>query len=233
MNNLQEIQQFIHSPAFKMLSHDSQEELRQQERQFILAHIKDVAEQQFSTLAKEHGEPIRIKMSLELNGKAKVSFDDYEEDLSIGMVRDSSDEDLYNKQEPLLTHSLDWSPFEYGFTIDKKYHEALLKALAGKELPRGGFVPVVIEYDGEEFNAIIDHPDVKSRPDNIYRLIYRGKYKIGDKLKENFPDTYKYIKALKEEHGGRFQVKLPDELKATIALFEKESPTKFKFECKK
>ena len=75
MNKLQEIQQFMHSPAFQMLSQDSREELRQQERQFILAHIKDVAEQQLSTLAKEHGEPIRIKMSLELNGKAKVSFD--------------------------------------------------------------------------------------------------------------------------------------------------------------
>lgn len=233
MNNLQEIQKFMHSPAFRMLSHDSQEELRQQERQFILAHIKDVAEEQLSSLAKEHGEPIRIKMSLELNGKAKVSFDDYEEDLPTGMVCDSGAEELYNKQEPLLTHSLDWSPFEYGFTIDKKYHEPLLKALAVKELPRSRFVPIVIEYDGEEFNAIIDHPDVKSRPDNIYRLLYRGKRKIGDKLKENFPDTYNYIKTLKEEHGGRFQVKLPDELKATITLFEKEPPIKFKFECKK
>lgn len=233
MNNLQEIQQFMHSPAFQMLSHNSQEELRQQERQFILAHIKDVAEQQLSTLAKEHGEPIRIKMSLELNGKAKVSFDDYEKDTPVGIVCESGAEESYNNQEPLLTHSLDWSPFEYGFTIDKKYHEALLKAIAGKDLPRGGFVPVVIEYDGEEFNAIIDHPDVKSRPDNIYRLLYRGKRKIGDKLKENFPETYNYIKTLKEEHGGRFQVKLPDELKATISLFEKEPPSKFKFECKK
>lgn len=233
MNNLQEIQQFMHSPAFGMLSQESQEELRLQERQFILAYITDVAEQQLSTLAKEHGEPIHIKMSLELNGKAKVSFDDYENDTPLSIVCDSGAEELYNKQEPLLTHSLGWSPFEYGFTIDKKYHEALLKAIAGKDLPRGGFVPVVIEYDGEEFNAIIDHPDVKSRPDNIYRLLYRGKRKIGDKLKENFPETYNYIKTLKEEHGGRFQVKLPDELKATISLFEKEPPSKFKFECKK
>lgn len=233
MNNLQEIQKFMHSPAFSMLSHDSQEELRQKERQFILSHIKDVAEQQLSALAKDHGEPIRIKMSLEINGMAKVSFDEAETESQVNMVCDSVSELLYRKQEPILTHSLDWSPFEYGFTIDKKYHETLLKAIEGKDLPRGGIVPVVIEYDGEEFNAVIDHPDVKNRPDNIYRLLYRGKRKIGDKLKENFPETYNYIKTLKDEHGGRFQVKLPDELKATITLFEKEPPTKFKFECKK
>lgn len=134
------------------------------------------------------------------------------------------------KNDPILVHSLDWSPFEYGFTVDKRYHKGIFNAL-GKEIPVGSSIPVVIEYDGEKYNAVFDRPDVKGRSGDVVRLLYRGKRTLGDKLKEHYPRVYKYIKDLKEIHGGRHQVTLPENLRVNLCIFQKDTPSEYYLSC--
>lgn len=131
-----------------------------------------------------------------------------------------------------MNHPLDWSTFEYGFTIDRKYHEKIFE-IVGCIIPKGSSIPVIVEFEGEEYNASIGNANIKSRKENTLQLLYRGKHRIGDKLKELFSDTHTYLKTKKAELGGRAQIKLPEELQATITLYSKNAKGNYKMECKK
>ena len=88
-------------------------------------------------------------------------------------VEDSSDE-VTDENEIILTHSIDWSPFEYGFTIDKKFHEAVFKAV-GNYIPRGSGVDIKIVFQGKVFDAKITNADSQGRKGDTIRLLYKGK----------------------------------------------------------
>ena len=117
MNNLSEIQQFMQSPAFHLLSKESQEDMIEQEKKYLLLYIKSLANEHFKHIEKEHGEPIRIKMSLDISGNVDVQYDE-------SVVETSTQIETLSSVDAILTHPLDWSPFNQGFTIDTKFHEA-------------------------------------------------------------------------------------------------------------
>lgn len=224
MNNLSEIQQFMHSPAFNMLSQESQEDMRQQEKKYLLLYIKSLANEHFKNIAKEHGEPIRIKMSLDILGNVDIQFDE-------SVAETSKQAESLTSGDAILTHPLDWSPFNQGFTIDTKFHENIFNAL-GFVIPKGQSAKVIVELNGEDYPAKFANVDVKGRKGNVLQLLYSGKTGLGSKLQTLFPDTYSFIKEQKEKLGGKKMVKLPENLKATIKIYSKEDRKNFMMECK-
>lgn len=109
----------------------------------------------------------------------------------------------------VFSHLIDWSPFEYGFTIDKKYHEAIFNAL-GHYIFRGTGVDVKVLYDGTYYDAKISNADCKGRKGDTIRLLYKNKESnIGTILKKDVPEIYSYIKEFKDLYGGRKQCVLP------------------------
>lgn len=74
MTNIQEIRTFINSPAFDVLGEDTKQEILLKERQMVLFEIKSIAEKYLSPVAKLHGEPIHIKMSLGTDGHVMANY---------------------------------------------------------------------------------------------------------------------------------------------------------------
>lgn len=136
---------------------------------------------------------------------------------SINVVEDSSA--VYDEEsDVVLTHPVDWSPFEYGFTIDKKFHDAIFKAV-GKYIPRGSGVDVKIFFHGKVFDAKITNADCQGRKGDTIRLLYKGKNNtLGSYLKEILPEIYNYIKTFKEKNGGRKQCPLPSDIRKLLIM---------------
>lgn len=124
----------------------------------------------------------------------------------------------------IFRHLLDWSPFEYGFTIDKEYHDAIFESLGGP-LAKGTSKDVYLLLDDLRFDVKIGNADLNGRPDNCVRLLYRHKDEHpGLYLRHIFKKTYEYIKGEKDMLGGRAQVKLPDDLKVMLHVEETDAP---------
>lgn len=137
-------------------------------------------------------------------------------------VEDSFGE-MNNEDDIILTHSIDWSPFEYGFTIDKKFHEAVFKAV-GHYIPRGSGVDIKVLFQGKAFDAKITNADSKGRKGDTIRLLYKGKNNtLGSYLKEVLPEVYDYLKTFKEKNGGRKQCPLPSDLRKMLVLNRTEN----------
>ena len=118
--------------------------------------------------------------------------------------------------EVVFSHVIDWSPFEYGFTIDKKYHDAIFNSI-GRYIPRGTGVDVFIIFEDDKYEARITNADCQGRKGDTVRLLYKGKYNsLGAKLKTAVPEIYSYIRCFKEQYGGRKQCDLPNEFKKNL-----------------
>lgn len=134
-----------------------------------------------------------------------------------------------NKQDSniILIHPVDWSSFEYGFTIDNKFHEAIFAAV-GKYIPRGSGVDVKIIFQGKVLDAKITNANCQGRNGDTIRLLYKGKSNtLGSYLKEILPEIYNYIKAFKEVNGGRKQCHIPSEMHKLLVMKQTESPNTF------
>lgn len=130
----------------------------------------------------------------------------------------------------LLTHPVDWSPFEYGFTIEHKFHEAIFKAV-GHYIPRGSGVDVKLLFNGSLYDAKITNADRQVKGDTI-RLLYKGKRNnFGKRLQQELPDVYNYIKRFKEQNGGRSQCPLPSDLRHLLVMKETGKDMVYKIEC--
>lgn len=135
----------------------------------------------------------------------------------INLIEDSVEE--YNSESGVIfTHPVDWSPFEYGFTIDKKFHEQLFAAL-GKYIPRGSGIDVKIIFHGKVFEAKITNADSQGRKGDTIRLLYKGKNNtLGTYLQDFLPEIYNYIKSFKEKNGGRKQCPLPTDMRKLLVM---------------
>lgn len=132
------------------------------------------------------------------------------------LVSDSSD--IIVKNEIIITHPIDWSLFEYGFTIDKSYHDAVFKSL-GQYVPRGQGVNICLTLDGNLFEAKITNADSQGRKGDTIRLLYRRKNNnLGIYLKNRYPEIYNFIKSFKAQHGGRKQCILPSDLSKQLVM---------------
>lgn len=155
----------------------------------------------------------------ELDNKSFIVAEDFtyrdrEEDL----IKEKPESDYDNKDDFVFSHPIDWSPFEYGFTIDKKYHEPLFKK-EGIYIARGTGIEVKISFDGEIFEAKITNADCQGRKGDTIRLLYKSKSNsLGEKLKTVAPDIYSYIKNYKEQFGGKKQCTLPNKLKKSLVF---------------
>lgn len=130
----------------------------------------------------------------------------------------------------VLTHPVDWSPFEYGFTIDHKFHEAIFKAI-GHYIPRGSGVNIKLYFEGKLYDAKITNANRQVKGDTI-RLLYCGKHNnFGTRLKEELPELYDYLKQFKETNGGRSRCNIPIELRQRIALQKTAQPDVYNVLC--
>lgn len=128
--------------------------------------------------------------------------------------------------EVVFSHVIDWSPFEYGFTIDKKYHDAIFNSI-GHYIPRGTGVDVCILFEDDKYEARITNADSQGRKSDTVRLLYKGKYdNLGSKLKTVVPEIYSYIRCFKEQYGGRKQCDLPNEFRK-ILIFKQGNQSGF------
>lgn len=147
------------------------------------------------------------------------------------VINDHSDPTPGNTSAFVFTHPIDWSPFEYGFTIDKVYHEPIFKN-EGLYIARGTGIDIKIHFGEEIFDAKITNADCQGRKGDTIRLLYKGKSNnLGEKLKTVVPEIYSYIKNFKEQFGGRKQCPLPSHLKKTL-LFKRDGLRSYKMEIR-
>ncbi len=132
----------------------------------------------------------------------------------------------------VFTHPLDWSSFNYGMTIESKFHQAVFNAL-GLYIPRSRGVEITLLIDKLTYKVKITNADRKVNGDTI-RLLYKGKIATpGDYLKGKYPDAYKYLKEMKEAAGStRKQFELPPHLAKTMILKTTPKPLTFQMEIK-
>lgn len=130
----------------------------------------------------------------------------------------------------VFSHPIDWSPFEYGFTIDKKYHDSIFRTL-GQYIHRGSGVNIKIAFDKKEFEAKITNADCQGRKGDVIRLLYRSRYNnLGSHLKNVVPEIYSFIKTFKDLHGGRKQCVLPNNLRKHLVFKSSDVAGSFKME---
>lgn len=140
-------------------------------------------------------------------------------------------ESRFAEPNVILTHPVDWSPFEYGFTIEHKYHEAIFKVV-GRNITRGSGIDVQLLFKGELYDAKITNANRQVKGDTI-RLLYRGKKNtFGGRLKQELPDVYNFIKEFKAKYGGRTQCPLPKDLRHLLLMKETAEEHVYEIECK-
>lgn len=128
----------------------------------------------------------------------------------------------------VFSHPIDWSSFEYGFTIDKKYHASIFETL-GQYIPRGSGVDIRVSFDKNIYDAQITNADCQGRKGDTIRLLYRRKYNnLGTQLKNVETDIYSFIKHFKDLYGGRKQCTLPKNLQKTLVFKKTYNPTLLK-----
>lgn len=136
------------------------------------------------------------------------------EDASISLWDIPVDNDRY------FEHVLDWSTFEYGFTIEKKYHQIIFDFI-GRYIVRGTGVDIKVRYNEEMFDAKITNANCMERKGDTIRLLYPGScHNLGSQLKSNETAIYNYIKQFKDQYGGRRQCVLPVNLRKKL-IFKK------------
>ena len=126
-------------------------------------------------------------------------------------------------QSVVCVKYVDWSTFEYGFAVERSYHDAIFQAV-GRRIERGTSVPVSIIYGDEVYRACIDATSA-----GAIRVLYRktnGVY-LGITLKQQFPALYSYIKNFKECNPGQSRYTIPPELQRFLVL--KQTSEKYIF----
>lgn len=124
-------------------------------------------------------------------------------------------ESAREKSSPVFEHTLDYSFYRYGCTIDRKYHQAIFDVFGGR-IERGQHKDIVLRFDGKEFAAQIENVNRQGVKSDTIRCMWKGKEtaKLSAYLQQQFTDEFRTINAL---HEARIN-KLPDNLKR-IALF--------------
>ena len=134
------------------------------------------------------------------------------EDTNLSLKDISVGKNLY------FEHILDWSTFEYGFTIDKKYHQIVFE-LIGQYIARGTGINIKVRYNDELFDAKITNANSIGRKGDTIRLLYSGSsHNLGYQLKSNETIIYNYIKQFKDQYGGRKQYVIPDNLRKKLVF---------------
>ncbi|MCK8825398.1 McrB family protein [Fuchsiella alkaliacetigena] len=137
-----------------------------------------------------------------------------------------------SEKELLFTKKVNWSIFNWGFTISADYHEKLNK-INKENLDEGTSQEIKISIEGDEFTASLRNIDRNAKGTTL-QIRYDSNEKLQDFLKEKFANSYQYIikkrKELKEEGQKRPQVDVPDENAEYINIYPTDTPYKYRFE---
>lgn len=120
---------------------------------------------------------------------------------------------------PVFEHTLDYSFYRYGCTIDRKYHQTIFDVF-GERIERGTRRKITLRYDGKDFDAQIENVDINGRASDTIRCMWMGatEKKLSTYLQQQFMNDYK---AISELHENKIN-KLPDELKRIAMFYNKE-----------
>jgi len=90
----------------------------------------------------------------------------------------------------IFEHSLDYSFYNYGCTIDKKFHQSIFDALGGR-LERGQRANIVVSYDNKQFSARFENVDRHGVASDTIRCMWMGKSddKLSTYLQAKFPES--------------------------------------------
>ena len=136
-------------------------------------------------------------------------------------------------QSVVCVKNVDWSTFEYGFAVERSYHDAIFQAV-GRRIERGTSVPISIIYDDEIYEASIGNADVTIANSDTIRVMYKGKYNhLGITMKQQFPALYAYIKNFKERYPGKRRCVIPPELQRFLVLKQTSERYLFRLEIRK
>lgn len=99
----------------------------------------------------------------------------------------------------LFDHAVDYSFFNYGCTLDKKFHLIIFDVLGGR-IERGNKKDISLLFDGMEFSAQFENVDRHGVPSDTVRLMWKGRiaHKLSTYLQQKFPE-YKAIAELHEK----------------------------------
>lgn len=133
---------------------------------------------------------------------------------------DQEAEEIRKKKDPsdavvLFDHAVDYSFFNYGCTLDKKFHQTIFDVLGGR-IERGQRQDIVLIYDGKEFAAQFENVDRHGVKSDTIRLMWKGKAdaKLSAYLQQKFPE-YKTIADLHDRHEH-----VPENLLHTAFLYK-------------
>ena len=129
-------------------------------------------------------------------------------------------EEIRKKKDPtdvvvLFDHAVDYSFFNYGCTLDKKFHQTIFDVLGGR-IERGQRQDIVLIYDGKEYAAQFENVDRHGVKSDTIRLMWKGKAdaKLSAYLQQKFPE-YKTIADLHDRHEH-----VPENLLHTALLYK-------------
>lgn len=129
-------------------------------------------------------------------------------------------ENVEENSSPVFEHTLDYSFYRYGCTIDRKYHQAIFDVFGGR-IERGKRRKITLRYEGKDFDAQIENVDINGRASDTIRCMWMGatEKKLSTYLQKQFENDYKAISELHENHVN----KLPEELKRIALFYNKEN----------
>lgn len=120
---------------------------------------------------------------------------------------------------PVFEHTLDYSFYRYGCTIDRKYHQSIFDVFGGR-IERGTRRKITLRYEGKDFDAQIENVDINGRASDTIRCMWMGaaEKRLSSFLQQQFANDYKIISTLHENKIN----KLPEELKRIALFYNKE-----------
>lgn len=114
-------------------------------------------------------------------------------------------EEIRKKIDPsnvvvIFDHAVDYSFFNYGCTLDKKFHQTIFDALGGR-IERGQHRDVVFLYEDKEYTAQFENVNRHGVKSDTVRLMWKGNVgtRLSTYLQQKFPE-YKTITELHNLH---------------------------------
>lgn len=130
---------------------------------------------------------------------------------------------------------IDWSVFHQGISIPVDV-QIMLKQFWPKSLDRGESMPILLEWDGHKFPAILKNQqfDVRKHPNHpsdIIQIRYSKESEIARTLRNRFASLYMQMQNLRDSIGpSKKRMMIPDQEKIHISIGITDTPSLWVFD---
>lgn len=134
-----------------------------------------------------------------------------------------------NTKQLVMKKKVDWSSFNWGFTIPREFHQKIYDSIS-EEIEPSESQDITLKYNNKDYNVSIRNVNRNTNSETL-QMRYDGNDEFKNLLTDRFNQSYNYIvkeRKIKSENGAtRPQVDVPEERAEYLSIYYTGDPDKF------